>query len=105
MSSTVVSSKPWSANNPKATRSISSRVVAGGRPAPRCAPDRISTPALWTLVAPCANILRMTAVAPESVTPETGTIGIDTGEVAEDDLVLADLLVEEISIDGVCGGY
>src|SRR5437763_17210690 len=99
MSSTVVSSKPWSANNPKATRSISSRVGAGGRPAPRCAPGRISTPALWTLVAPCANILRMTAVAPESLTavPDTSEV---TDEVAPEDLVLADLLVEEISIDG-----
>src|SRR5437660_843515 len=105
MSSTVVSSKPWSANSENATRSMSSRVVAGGRPAPLCAPDGICTPALWTLLAPCANIFGMTAAAPETVVPRTGTGTASTDEVAEEDLVLADLLVEEISIDGMCGVY
>ena len=40
----------------------------------------------------------MTAVAPESVATVEDV-------VAEDELVLADLLVEEISIDGMCGVY
>jgi len=45
----------------------------------------------------------MTAVAPESVSAvEDPAV---QGSVAEDDLVLADLLVEEISIDGMCGVY
>ena len=44
----------------------------------------------------------MTAVAPESVaTP----VEDPSAPVAEEDLVLADLLVEEISIDGMCGVY
>src|SRR4051794_16863699 len=98
MSSTVVSSKPRSANKANATRSISRRVVTGGRPAPLGARLTMSTPALWTLLAPCANISRMTAVAPESVATVEDV-------VAEDELVLADLLVEEISIDGMCGVY
>ena len=62
----------------------------------------MSTPALWTLLAPCANISRMTAVAPESVSAVEAPAG---DAVAEEDLVLADLLVEEISIDGMCGVY
>ena len=44
----------------------------------------------------------MTAVAPEQ------TVAADVADVAEpdhDDLVVADLLVEEISIDGMCGVY
>jgi len=43
----------------------------------------------------------MTAVAPESVS----AVETPADAVAEDDLVLADLLVEEISIDGMCGVY
>ena len=50
----------------------------------------------------------MTAVAPES-----RTLPVDADPVAEaaeespvaDDMVLAGLLVEEISIDGMCGVY
>ena len=61
----------------------------------------MSTPALWTLLAPCANISRMTAAAPETAAPVQDTCA----PVAEEDLVLADLLVEEISIDGMCGVY
>ena len=64
----------------------------------------MSTPALWTLLAPCANISRMTAVAPESVAPSVDAADA-AAAVAEEDLVLADLLVEEISIDGMCGVY
>jgi len=44
----------------------------------------------------------MTAVAPESVSAVEAPAG---DAVAEEDLVLADLLVEEISIDGMCGVY
>ena len=54
---------------------------------------------LWTVVAPCANISRMTAVAPE-LAPV-----LPVEEIEEDDLILADVLVEEISIDGMCGVY
>jgi len=61
----------------------------------------MSTPALWTLLAPCANISRMTAVAPETVAPAEAEAAV----VAEEDLVLADMLVEKISIDGMCGVY
>jgi mycofactocin precursor len=42
----------------------------------------------------------MTAVAPENL-----TAAVEADEVADEDLVLADLLVEEISIDGMCGVY
>jgi mycofactocin precursor len=42
----------------------------------------------------------MTAVAPENLRPV-----VATDEPVEEDLVLADLLVEEISIDGMCGVY
>jgi len=43
----------------------------------------------------------MTAAAPETLqAPETAT-----EEPADADLVLADMLVEEISIDGMCGVY
>jgi len=85
-------------------------VVTGGRPAPlpspRGAPPAMSTPALWTLLAPCANICRMTAVAPESVaTQPEPTVEAPAAPVADEELVLADLLVEEISIDGMCGVY
>ena len=61
----------------------------------------MSTPALWTLLALCANICRMTAVAPETVP----AVEDPASAVAEEDLVIADLLVEEISIDGMCGVY
>jgi len=48
----------------------------------------------------------MTAVAPESVaTPSVTPVEAPSAPVAEEDLVLADLLVEEISIDGMCGVY
>jgi mycofactocin precursor len=43
----------------------------------------------------------MTAVAPESA----AIVEDPAAAVAEEDLVLADLLVEEISIDGMCGVY
>jgi mycofactocin precursor len=43
----------------------------------------------------------MTAVAPEPATVDTEP----DGDAGTDDLVLADLLVEEISIDGMCGVY
>ena len=43
----------------------------------------------------------MTAVAPEKVTP----VADEAQEPADADLVLADMLVEEISIDGMCGVY
>jgi mycofactocin precursor len=46
----------------------------------------------------------MTAVAPESLAAAPVTSEV-TDAVAEEDLVLADLLVEEISIDGMCGVY
>jgi len=54
-------------------------------------------------VAPCANIWRMTVVAPEHTAPAPAPA--DSDEPGDDDLVLADLLVEEISIDGMCGVY
>ena len=41
----------------------------------------------------------MTPAATEALAPTTGE------ETDSDDLVLADLLVEEISIDGMCGVY
>jgi mycofactocin precursor len=44
----------------------------------------------------------MTAVAPEHTAPAPADVEDDAGD---DDLVLADLLVEEISIDGMCGVY
>ena len=47
----------------------------------------------------------MTAVAPESVTAAVAPVEDPAGVVAEEELVLADLLVEEISIDGMCGVY
>jgi mycofactocin precursor len=48
----------------------------------------------------------MTAVAPESVAVQpAGAVEDPAAAVAEEDLVLADLLVEEISIDGMCGVY
>jgi len=62
----------------------------------------MSTPALWTLLAPCANIWRMTAVAPETLPAAPAP---EAEEPADADLVLADMLVEEISIDGMCGVY
>ena len=80
-----------------------SRVVAGGRPT-RGAPIFDSgaltsaTPALWTLVALCANIRRMTTTAIEST-------DIEATVETTDDEVLAEVLVEEISIDGMCGVY
>jgi mycofactocin precursor len=43
----------------------------------------------------------MTAVAPETAAPAEDSAVV----VAEEDLVLADMLVEEISIDGMCGVY
>jgi mycofactocin precursor len=47
----------------------------------------------------------MTAVATESVTAEA-PVPVEAGvEAGVDDLVLADMLVEEISIDGMCGVY
>ena len=79
--------------------------MTGGRPAPLGACLTVSTPALWTLLAPCANICRMTAVAPESVAAPDAPVDDPAGGVAEEELVLADLLVEEISIDGMCGVY
>jgi mycofactocin precursor len=51
-------------------------------------------------VALCANILGMTAVAPEQT-----VVVAEPDEDGAEDLVLADLLVEEISIDGMCGVY
>jgi mycofactocin precursor len=43
------------------------------------------------------------------VAPETRTAAVEAGEATDEDtdceLVLADLLVEEISIDGMCGVY
>src|SRR5437763_1317124 len=102
ISSTVVSSKPLRANSANAAASICPRVVAGGRPAPRRPSASRSTPALWTLLAPCANIWRMTAAATERTQAEP----VQPQPVpSDDDLVLADLLVEEISIDGMCGVY
>ena len=97
---------------------MSRRVVTGGRPAPLFSPlpapvpaplgarPAMSTPALWTLLAPCANIWRMTAAATETLPADLPAD--DTADAAESgdaDLVLADLLVEEISIDGMCGVY
>jgi mycofactocin precursor len=44
----------------------------------------------------------MTAVAPE----QTADLAVEATDTEQDDnLVLADLLVEEISIDGMCGVY
>jgi mycofactocin precursor len=43
----------------------------------------------------------MTAVVPETA-PVDAPVAV---EPAADDLVLAELLVEEISIDGMCGVY
>jgi mycofactocin precursor len=47
---------------------------------------------LWTVVAPCANMRAMTTTVPET-------------EVPDEEEVLAEVLVEEISIDGMCGVY
>src|SRR5947199_10581587 len=99
ISSTVVSSKPLRANSANAAASMCPRVVAGGRPAPRRPSASRSTPALWTLLAPCANISRMTAAQTERIQPEriqSEPIQADPAQ-SDDDLVLADLLVEEIS--------
>ncbi|HET6907880.1 MAG TPA: mycofactocin precursor MftA [Mycobacteriales bacterium] len=41
----------------------------------------------------------MTAVAPE----QAPALAVE--EIEDEDLVLADVLVEEISIDGMCGVY
>ena len=48
--------------------------------------------------------LRMTAAVtePMQAEPTTDAVAVDS---SDDDLVLADLLVEEISIDGMCGVY
>jgi len=86
MSSTVVASNPCSLNSSIATRSSSSRDVAGGR----------GIPSLWTVVAPCANMRVMTTTAAEA------DIEIPVEDIDE---VLAEVLVEEISIDGMCGVY
>jgi mycofactocin precursor len=69
--------------------------VAGGRPGR----TDVLTPALWTLLALCANIRAMTTTA-DSATPTVSDIPVD-----EVDEVLAEVLVEEISIDGMCGVY
>jgi mycofactocin precursor len=47
----------------------------------------------------------MTAVAPETVAQSVARAEDPSAAVAEEDLVLADMLVEEISIDGMCGVY
>jgi mycofactocin precursor len=48
----------------------------------------------------------MTAVAPESVATQSAPrVEEPAAPVAEEELILADLLVEEISIDGMCGVY
>jgi len=47
----------------------------------------------------CATIGRMTAAA-----PETDILDPVAAEPVDDD-ILADVLVEEISIDGMCGVY
>jgi mycofactocin precursor len=43
----------------------------------------------------------MTAVAPENLLADP----VAAEDAADADLVLADMLVEEISIDGMCGVY
>ncbi len=45
-----------------------------------------------------------TSVAPSAETPVPSSEEV-TGDQAEQELVLEDLLVEEISIDGMCGVY
>ena len=47
----------------------------------------------------------MTAVAPEQTAAADVADVADAAEPDHDDLVVADLLVEEISIDGMCGVY
>ena len=46
----------------------------------------------------------MTAAAPETL-PAAEASAPETDPAAPDDLVLADMLIEEISIDGMCGVY
>ena len=69
-----------------------------------CVAERVlrGAPVATTRPAPCANICRMTAVAPEPTA--VGPVTVATENDA-DDLVLAEMLVEEISIDGMCGVY
>jgi mycofactocin precursor len=90
-----------------AAPSISRRVVTGGRPTRG---NPVVTGSLWTLVAPCANIrrtdVREVAVSPTTTADpavETAQAVVPTATV--DDDVLAEVLVEEISIDGMCGVY
>jgi mycofactocin precursor len=47
----------------------------------------------------------MTSVAPEKPLVDTVAEPTAAEGAADADLVLADLLVEEISIDGMCGVY
>ena len=39
------------------------------------------------------------------IAAEHETTAVDSPVVAEDDLVVEDVLVEEVSIDGMCGVY
>ena len=47
----------------------------------------------------------MTAVAPEASPTAVAAPAAPATDLTEADLVLADVLVEEISIDGMCGVY
>lgn len=47
----------------------------------------------------------MTAVAPETLAAEPAEPADTVAAPTDENLVLADVLVEEISIDGMCGVY
>ena len=47
----------------------------------------------------------MTAVSETPVTPAVGVADAPTAIVAAEDMVLEELLVEDVSIDGMCGVY
>ena len=52
-------------------------------------------PSLWTVVAPCANMRSMTTAVVTEADVET----------PQDEDIIDELIVEEISIDGMCGVY
>src|SRR3954447_25625464 len=107
-SSTVVASKPRSANSPSARREISARVMAGGRP--RFATGCNMAPSVVILCALTEHLrtggTRMTTddVARPPRAEGDATAAADEAAAGSDrDLVEVDLLVEDVSIDGMCG--
>src|SRR3954471_9669136 len=103
MSSTVVASKPRAVNSRMASRSMSSRVVAGGRPtlvttrAPTLACPHYGRN--WHPVPIFGPRRRFRGALMTSTAIEPTTETADVVEATDED-VLAEVLVEEISIDG-----